>query len=197
MPMKRIFTTMAVLNALALVTAFALGLVFMRERQAGISAPAGDQPLQMNWFTGHMAVGIIAALFTLLVHCLIFTYFLGTGRWVKEVGRAYQLPDGDLPLKTREFKRRVFPPALFAMLSTIAAVASGGGAQTSVTSFWSLSHPVLTTIALIINAWAYVVEFRIIAANTAVMDQVMAEVDVRQRAAGNAGDVTSPAAEQS
>jgi hypothetical protein len=178
--MKRIFTTMAILNAIALVAAYALGLVFMQERQAGASAPAGHQPLGLDWFTGHMVIAIIAALFTLLVHCLIFTYFLGTGRWVKEVGRAYQLPDGDLPLKTREFKRKVFPPALFAMLSTIAAVASGAGAQTSLTSFWSLSHPVLTTLALLINAWAYIVEFRIIAANSVVMDQVMAEVERRR-----------------
>jgi hypothetical protein len=178
--MKRIFTTMAVLNAIALLSAFALGLVFMQERQAGTSAPAGNQPLGLTWFTGHMVVGMIAALFTLLVHCLIFTYFLGTGRWVKEVARAYQLPDADLPLKTREFKRKVFPPALFAMLSTIAAVATGGGAQTSLTSFWSLSHPVLTTLALFINGWAYIIEFRIIAANSVVMEQVMAEVEKRK-----------------
>jgi hypothetical protein len=178
--MKRIFTTLATLNAVLLLAAFGLGLVFMRERQAGLSAPAGHEPLGFNWFTGHMASAIVAALFTLLVHCLIFTYFLGTGRWVKEVGRAYALPDAELPKQTREFKRRVFPPALFAMLSVVAAVASGAGAQTSLDSFWSLSHPVLTVLALLVNGWAYVVEYRIVAANSLVMDQVMEEVGRRQ-----------------
>jgi hypothetical protein len=179
--MKRIFLTLAVLNSLALLAAFVLGVIFMQERQAGTDAPTGYEPLGATWFSIHMIVGMAAALLTLLVHCLIFTYFLGTGRWVKEVARAYALPDAELPKRTREFKRRVFPPALFAMLSAIAAVASGAGAQTSLTSLWSLSHPVLAVLVLIVNGYAYVVEYRIVAANSAVMDQVMAEVEKRRR----------------
>jgi amino acid transporter len=178
--MKRIFTTMAALNALLLLAAFGLGLVFMRERQASLGAPTGHEPLGLNRFTGHKVLSLVAALFTLLVHCLIFTYFLGTGRWVKEVARAYALPDAELPKQTREFKRTVFPPALFAMLSTIAAVASGAGAQTSIDSLWSLSHPVLTVLAMLINAYAYVVEYRIVSLNSAAMDRVMEEVGKRR-----------------
>jgi hypothetical protein len=179
--MKRIFTTLAILNAAALLAAFGLGIVFMQERQVGTEAPAEHQPLGATSFTAHMIVGLAAAILTLLVHCIIFTYFLGTGRWVKEVARAYALPDAELPKRTREFKRTVFPPALFAMLSVIAAVASGAGAQTSTVSLWSLSHPVFTVLALLINAWAYLVEYRIISANGVVMDQVMLEVEKRRR----------------
>ena len=179
--MTRIFVTLATIHALALVITFGFGIEFMLERDAGAVAPSADQPIR-GGFAWHMVSGMISAVFTLLVHCLIFTYFLGTGRWVKEVAGAYHLPDEPWPKLTREFKRRAFPPALFAMLSVIAAVASGAGAQTASESWWSWSHPVLAILALVINGWAYVVEYRTVAANSGVMDHVMAEVEERQRA---------------
>jgi len=180
---SRIFLTLAILNALALLVSTALGLGFMVERDAGGTAPAGHQPLTFGWFATHMVFGLLTAVLTLFVHCLIFTYFLGTGRWVKEVAKAYQLPDHDLPRQTREFKRRAFPPALFAMLSVIAAVATGAGAQTAPESIWGLAHPVMAMLALALNGWAYVIEYRTVVANARVMDEVMNEVE-RRRAAG-------------
>ena len=77
----------------------------------------------------HFLFGLFTGVGTLLTHCLIFTYFLGTGRWVKEVTLAYDLPDAPLHKRTRELKRATFPPALAAMLVTIATAAGGAGAQ--------------------------------------------------------------------
>ena len=88
-----------------------------------------DPAWKKDIFLLHFYLGLGTALIILLVHCLIFTYFLGTGRWVKEVGIAYKLPDGDLPKTTRELKRSTFPPALFSMLIAIAACAAGAGVQ--------------------------------------------------------------------
>jgi len=177
--MKRIFAVMAILNSLALLTSFGLGLVFMLERNAGATAPGAGQPL-LGSFAWHMVVGLASAVFTLMLHCLIFTYFLGTGRWVKEVAAVYQLPDHQFPKQTREFKRVVFPPALFAMLGAIAAVATGAGAQTASESFWGLAHPIMAIVVLALNAWAYWVEYRIVSANARVIDQVMVEVERKQ-----------------
>lgn len=181
--MKRIFAVMAILNSVVLAAAFSLGLIFMAERDAGARAPEATQPI-LGPFAWHMVIGLAAAVFTLMLHCLIFTYFLGTGRWVKEVAGAYQLPDQDLPKLTREFKRAVFPPALFAMLGAIAAVASGAGAQTASESIWGLAHPVMAVVVLALNGWAYWVEYRIVSANAKAIDQVMAEVDRKQQAIG-------------
>ena len=57
----------------------------------------------------------MASTTSLGVLCLIFIYFLGTGRWVKEVAIGYKIPDDPLPKLTRELKRKAFPAALFAM----------------------------------------------------------------------------------
>jgi len=44
-------------------------------------------------FLLHIYLGLIAVTTTLGLHCLVFIYFLGTGRWVKEVSLAYGLTD--------------------------------------------------------------------------------------------------------
>jgi hypothetical protein len=165
--MTRIFLTLASVNALGLVASFLFGVVSML--QGGVTN--ADDPI----FQIHFWVGLATALCTLLVHCIIFTYFLGTGRWVKEVGLAYSLPDAPLPKLTRELKRATFPPALFAMLITIATVAAGAGNQTKAWPWWV--HGSLSLFALAINAWAFAVEYRNVNINAAVIDNVLREVD--------------------
>src|SRR5438045_6927179 len=119
--MTRIFTILAAVDTLLLFLSYGLGVA--SKLSDGVKT-AGHPTF---WF--HFLLGLTTALMTLLVHCLIFTYFLGTGRWVKEVKLAYDLSDAPLPRLTRDLKRRVFPPALFAMLTAIATGAAGAAAQ--------------------------------------------------------------------
>lgn len=158
--MKRIFVTLATLDALLLLAAFAFGVA---------------NKLGAGLFMIHLWLGLLAAIFNLLVHCAIFTYFLGTGRWVKEVAIAYRLPDEPLPKLTRELKRWTFPPALFGMLITIAASASGAAAQVGDWP-WQV-HLTLAICTLAVNAWAFRIEYRNVSTNAEIIDRVMVEVD--------------------
>jgi hypothetical protein len=165
--MTRTLTTLSGVLLLALVATFVLGwLSFFADPSS---------MLKKDLFLVHFTLGLLSALGALLVHCLIFTYFLGTGRWVKEVGIAYQLPDERWPRETRELKRTVFPPALYAMLITIATVAAGAGSQLQVWH-WSI-HFTLALLTLAINVWAFRVEFRTVGRNAAIIEEVMAEVE--------------------
>src|SRR5205823_2923338 len=130
----------------------------------------------------HFFLGLASVLVCLGVHCLIFIYFLGTGRWVKEVANAYRLPDDPLPKKTRELKRKAFPPALFAMLVPIGAAAAGTAAQRQ-DWHWGY-HAALAVATIAVNLWAFVVELRCVRANVVVLDDVMREVDRLRAAAG-------------
>jgi hypothetical protein len=170
--MTRIFTTLAAAAGIFLVITYLLGTV--SKLRDGIHDPDG----QIYWF--HFLFGLSTALLTLLVHCLIFTYFLGTGRWVKEVKLAYGLPDDPLPKLTRDLKRRVFPPALFAMLFVAATGAAGAAAHVGV-SHW-LVHGTLGTLTVLVNFWAFGVEYHCLKTNGVVLGEVLAEVD-RIRAA--------------
>src|SRR5436190_13445847 len=158
--MTRIFTTLATIDAVLLLSGFGVGVV---------------SKLGFSVYLVHFWLGLSAVLVTLLVHCLIFTYFLGTGRWVKEVALAYRLPDEPLPRLTRELKRQTFPPALFAMLIAIATAAAGTAAQLGDWP-WPV-HAALASLTLLINLWAFAVEYRNVRTNAGVIERVLDEVD--------------------
>jgi NhaP-type Na+/H+ or K+/H+ antiporter len=165
--MTRIFLTLAAADSLALALAFTLGC--WSKLTDGLHADASSVYLL------HFLVGLFTAVGTLLTHCLIFTYFLGTGRWVKEVTLAYDLPDEPWHKRTRDLKRLVFPPALAAMLVTIATAAGGGGAQMLAWP-WQI-HLTLAAAALLINLWAFRLEYRTVTENAAILDAVLRDVD--------------------
>jgi len=165
--MTRIFSSLALLQMTALVAAYAVGWA---SRLRGSLQDPSDSTYLL-----HFCLGLSTAVLTLLVHCLIFTYFLGTGRWVKEVSLAYDLPDVPWHKETRELKRRTFPPALFAMLIVIGASAAGAGAHLREWP-WTV-HATLATVALLLNAWALRVEYRNVSRNSEVLEEVLVEVD--------------------
>lgn len=169
--MTRVFPILAAVNGLALGAAFVLGTV--SKLGDGVQHP--EDPTY--WL--HFLVGLSAALWTLLVHCIIFIYFLGTGRWVKEVALAYDLPDQPLPRLTRDLKRRTFPPALFAMLTTIAAAMAGAAAHVGAWPWFV--HAILALAALAVNGWAFRVEYQCLSINGAVLEEVTLAVE-RMRA---------------
>jgi hypothetical protein len=171
--MTHILFRLAAVTYLSLVAAFVAGFVsFFR---GGLRSEGPVYPL-------HFYLGLFSVLLALAVHCLIFIYFLGTGRWVKEVALAYRMPDEPLPKLTRELKRKTFPPALFAMLVPIATAAAGMAVQRQ-EGHWTL-HLGLALATLLVNAWAFVVEYRGVARNAWVIEEVMREVDRRRAAAG-------------
>jgi hypothetical protein len=165
--MTRIFSTLALIDFLCLLAAYGFGAASKLRESA-------QHPVDPTYLV-HFSLGLGGAVLTLLVHCLIFTYFLGTGRWVKEVTLAYDLPDAPLHKETRELKRRTFPPALFAMLITIATAAAGAGAQLKEWP-WPV-HATLGTLTLFVNLWAFRIEYRNVNRNAAILDQVMVEVE--------------------
>ncbi len=165
--MKQILAVLGPAVWLALLTTFGVGLA----SQATGALRSADGSIYLLHFT----LGLFSVLFALGVHCLIFIYFLGTGRWVKEVTLAYGLPDEPLHKQTRELKRRTFPPALFAMLIAIATASAGAAVQWR-DWHWTI-HLGLAVATLAINAWAFWVEYRNVSINAEVIDAVMREVD--------------------
>ena len=132
-------------------------------------------------YLAHLCLGLFSTFGSLLVHCIIFIYFLGTGRLIKEVAIAYRIPDEPWPKLTRELKRKSFPPALFSMLIGIATSAAGAGRQLE-EWHWTI-HMTLAFVTLAINLWAFGVEYRCVSTNAGVIDAVLLEVD-RLRAEG-------------
>ncbi|MSQ94829.1 MAG: hypothetical protein EXR98_09775 [Gemmataceae bacterium] len=169
--MAQTFRTLAILLTIAILATIGIGFW-------SFFTPGPRQ--EKDVFVVHFVFGLSTSIGILMVHCLIFIYFLGTGRWVKEVTIAYQMPDEPWHKQTRELKRQTFPPALFSMLIGIGAAAAGAGAQLQAWH-WSV-HMVSGLLTLAINLWAFRIELRNVTMNAAVIAGVMGEVD-RIRAA--------------
>ena len=116
---------------------------------------------------------------TLFVHGVAFTYFLGTGRWVKEVVHVYQMPEWVLAQGLRN-KRRAFPFELGGMLLVGAAAWTGAGADAQGwPAHW---HLAASMAALAFNLGAYAAEYAAIVAQARLILEVKDRAD-RQREA--------------
>lgn len=173
--MTRIFLPLAVVSSLFLVGAFALGWqiddpkVVDRAVQAGVSA--------------HFLAALAALCFTTLVHAVVFTYFMGTGRWIEETSMAYRLPES-FYARNQALKYRVLPGIVgcFALL-----LATGGfGAAVDPASpvqfqgwlglaptTWHRSFAIVTLLA---NLGTHYAEYLALFHNGEVVDEVLAEV---------------------
>jgi len=119
--MEQVFTR-AALFALGLLAATAcLGL--WRGDLHGVTDPA-----VLRWGTVHRLTGVLAALVVVLVNSLTVTYFIGTGRWCREVVEVYGLDDRFVA-RSAKLKRSAFPFAMAGMLAIVAIVALGGAAD--------------------------------------------------------------------
>ena len=81
--MTRILSNLSAFNLVALLAAFVVGWLSFAFGSRGNESD--------STYLLHVFLGLLSGTTALGVHCLIFIYFLGTGRWVKEVTLAYQL----------------------------------------------------------------------------------------------------------
>jgi hypothetical protein len=128
-----------------------------------------------DWATYHQLAGALSTIVCCAVHCIVFTYFIATAKWVQHAVHVKGL-DAELIAPTRSFKAQAFPAALLAM--TIVFVAAVLGAATFSYRVRPVFHHVLALIALAVNLCAAYVEYRAIVRNGALIDRVLASIRV-------------------
>src|SRR5579872_3545142 len=105
--MTRIFLTLATCSTIVLGVAFWLGW--------GIGdASLRDSAVQTR-VAIHFLTGVGALVFAVLVHALVITYFMGTGRWLEETCTAYRLGDA-WQARSRNLKWRLYPAMVGSLL---------------------------------------------------------------------------------
>ena len=109
----------------------------------------------------HLLFAVVSVLATLAVHSIVYTYFLATGKWAKEVVRVYQLPDW-INVQAKKNKRKAFRFEFWSM-ALIAGTAWLGAASDTlgVNPLWHLG---LAALALAFNFGAFAVEYAVITA---------------------------------
>jgi len=129
--MLRYFLVLAVTAGSLLVACFVLGLMASGE-------PRGPHAI---WHGIHILFALLTILVTLAVHSIVYTYFLATGKWAKEVVRVYQLPDW-INTQAKKNKRKAFRFVMWSSTWVMVAAWLGAASDTQgLNPLWHLESP--------------------------------------------------------
>ncbi len=175
--MNRIFLTLAVVSNLGLMATFVLGWTVVSPEVGG----ATGLPLSV-----HFLSALAALTLTLLVHAIVLTYFMGTGRWIEETSNAYQLGI-DSRAENIQLKYRTMPGMVGCIVLLI--VTGGFGAVADPGSSVSLSsakliHMLLACASLLANVTVSMIEYQTIQRNGRLVDEIMTSVRAIRRERG-------------
>jgi hypothetical protein len=173
--LKRIFLTLSVLSVLLLSVAAGLGIL--------IDDPTVLDADVQGAVNVHMLTGLAALTFSTLLHAILFTYFMGTGRWIEETSAAYKL-SAEWYLRNQRLKYRTLPGVITCMALIITTGALGAAADpaspVSLDGVAGVSgstlHFVVAMITVLTNAVVHFTEYTAISRNMQVIEGVLGEV---------------------
>jgi len=149
----------------------------------------------------HFLLGLLATLVTVLVNSITVTYFIGTNRWCREVIDAYHL-DASITQRSDALKRAAFPWAALGIVSILVVATLGAASDPSANTSESASyvniHMLAALTAFAIIGYALFVQMSKIAANYAIIEEILAQVHSIREAKrlstgdGSAGDKNGP-----
>lgn len=171
--MKRIFLTLAIFSNIVLAAAFALGV---RIDDPKLASSVSD----VSW---HFLTALGALVFASLVHAIVLTYFMGTGRWMEETTAAYRL-DERWQRGCQSLKYKTIPGMITCLTLLILTGALGGAADPAAPSgfgeLWgvpaSTFHFALAATTLLANLLVNVYEYQALRTNGRFVEEVLAEV---------------------
>ena len=151
---------------------------------AGLGLWIGDlhgqtDPAVLRWGTVHRLSGIFSSLMVVLVNSMAVTYFIGTGRWCREVVETYEL-DNVLIERSKQLKRQAFPWAVSGMLAVVTIVALGGAADPasgpSGTQDWVSVHLVGSLACVAVIGFCYQAQMSALRGQQRLIDEVLTAV---------------------
>lgn len=126
-----------------------------------------------DWGTSHQLAGAVAAIVCVAVHCVVFTYFIATAKWIQHAVTVKRL-DPQMITPTKSFKAQAFPSALLAM--TIVFVTAVVGVATFSYRIEPIWHHALAIASLVINVLVAAIEYRAIVRNGELIDRILAQL---------------------
>lgn len=125
----------------------------------------------------HMLWGVFMTILILLLQCLIFGFFIGSGKSIKRVVQENGL-DGQWIQKTKDYKNRSYPALMLAILISAVAGILGGGVAAGVVPV--AVHHILIWIALFLNARSLWISYKAVVDNVNAIHLINAEIARRK-----------------
>ena len=167
--MKRIFIGLALWNTIFLLTTSVLGWW------------ASVDPKTRHIY--HFTAGVVTALFTCLVQCIVIIHFSGSGKGVKEALEGHKIPDDPqtgYARRVRRFRGKMSAWAYPATLLIVAATLLGGAydgarffhdppAKQQALHYFHLG---LSIVAVAFNLYSFVAEYRLLKDNAEMIAEL-------------------------
>jgi hypothetical protein len=158
-----LFIGLSLVNLLCLSTAAALGYARMFR---------GGQFAEY-----HQLAGALSAITCCAVHCIVFTYFIATAKWIQHAIEVKQL-DPKLASSTKSFKAQAFPAALLAMFVVfMTAVVGVITLSYGIRPIW---HHGLAVLSILVNMGVCVIEYRAISSNAKLIDGILDQINAKR-----------------
>ena len=134
-----------------------------------ISAVMGFMISDRAGIRQHFLFGFFTTFMVALAQSMTMFYFIGTGKQVKDLV-AKHAASQDFIQRTKRFKAKVFPPATWAILFTMATMILGGGVDTRVIP--TFVHTILAAISLYYNLVAFWREAKYMIEHNILMEEL-------------------------
>ena len=117
----------------------------------------------------HMITAIVTVVIGLFSQSMTMFFFIGTGKELKDASNQ----DTGVVQRTKDFKSRVFPAAMWAMAAIMVTFITGGGVGSGKTPRWL--HDAFTAVSVLMFARAYVIQIRAMNENATLMERYLKE----------------------
>lgn len=140
----------------------------------------------------HMLWGLFTAILVILLQCLVFGFFIGSGKSIKRVVEENGL-SREWIQKTKDYKNRCYPMLMLAIVVSLSAAVVGGGVSTG--SVPAGIHQVLAWAALAVNVYSLWISYRVVVENVEAIHRINDEVRLSKGKENPGPAVPSPQAD--
>jgi hypothetical protein len=122
----------------------------------------------------HMLLGFFMATMLILLQCLIFGFFIGSGKSIKQKVQEFGLSPNWVQ-KTKDYKNKSYPALMLAIVVMAAAAVLGGGVGAGSVPVWL--HQTFIWLALVLNVRSLWISYKTIVENVEAIHRMNAEIE--------------------
>jgi hypothetical protein len=163
--MIRYFLVLAVTGMSLLSADFLIGLIAASEARGPGAV----------WHGVHFLFSLLTVLAILGIHSIVYTYFMATNKWGKEVVRVYRLPDWFNTHAKQNKKNAV--RVVMGSITLIAVTAWLGAAADTRGGSYPAWHLALAAAALVYNLYTFAIEYRLIVSHSRLLKEMKDQAD--------------------
>jgi hypothetical protein len=124
-------------------------------------------------YAHHIYFALATVVLGLFSQSMTMFFFIGTGKEIKDAA----MNDAAVVARTKAFKARVFPAAMYAMLMLMVTFIMGGGVSSGKTPVWL--HLTLSAATIFLYGRAYWVQLQAMQENAGLMAEYLADNQTR------------------